>query len=366
MKKKILFVRPTLGYGGADRVTLNLLKGFDREAYTCDLALMRAEGEFIPDIPQDVKVFDLKANSLWSMWQPLKRLLKTSDYDILYSTCGGASMPMMLAVLLAKYRGVTVVSERNILFPPNKSKLKRRLMLLLKSVLYKRATWVTAVSKGVAEECIQGLGLSHARVVVVNNPIINEDLVLGKDEILENTFFQKFDQIMLSIGRFEWQKDYDTLLEAFEKVAQINTNVGLFILGKGPLAAHYKAKIAAMGLQERIELGGFDKNPFKYLSACDVYVLSSRHEGMPGVLIQAMACGTACVATDCPTGPNELIIHEVNGLLVPVGDVEGMAEAMLKILHDKALRTRFAQHAPASVLRFHADKAITSYFNFLG
>lgn len=355
-----------MGYGGADRVTLNLLKGFDREAYTCDLALMRAEGEFIPDIPQDVKVFDLKANSLWSMWQPLIKLLKTSDYDILYSTCGGASMPMMLAVLLAQYRGMTVVSERNILFPPNKSKLKRRLMLLLKSVLYKRATWVTAVSKGVADECIQGLRLSQAKVVVVNNPIINEDLVLGKDEILENTFFQKFDQIVLSIGRFEWQKDYDTLLEAFEKVAQINTNVGLFILGKGPLETHYKAKIAAMGLQGRIELGGFDKNPFKYLSACDVYVLSSRHEGMPGVLIQAMACGTACVATDCPTGPNELIIHDVNGLLVPVGDVESMAEAMLKMLQDSALRTRCAQNAPASVLRFHADKAITSYFNFLG
>ena len=158
---KILFVRPTLGYGGADRVTVNLLQAFDRSKFQCDLALMRAEGEFIDQIPQDVQLFDLKSSSLWPMWKPLKKLISESDYDVVYSTCGGASMPMMLAAWLSRYKGITVVSERNILFPPKKSKAKRRLMIFIKAFLYKKATWVTAVSKGVAKECKDILGVNR-------------------------------------------------------------------------------------------------------------------------------------------------------------------------------------------------------------
>lgn len=364
-KKKILFVRPTLGYGGADRVTLNLLKGFDRDQYDCDLALMRAEGEFISDLPQDVKLIDLKAKSLWNMWDPLRQLIKSSDYDMVYSTCGGASMPMMLAVWISRYKGISIVSERNILFPPKKSKAKRRLMLAIKKFLYKKATWVTAVSKGVAQECIDILGTAKSSTIVVNNPIINDDLLKGKEEKLENEFFQKFEKTILSIGRFEWQKDYDTLLEAFAEVVKQDKNVGLYILGKGPLENHYKEKTSALGLAEQVHFGGFDKNPFKYLSACDVYVLSSRHEGMPGVLVQAMACGAACVSTDCPTGPNELIKDGENGYLIPVQDSILLSKRILDILHKDEIREQFENQAPMAVSAYQEKEAVDSYFSFL-
>ena len=119
---------------------------------------------------------------------PLKMLIKSSEYDILYSTCGGASMSMMLAAWQTGYKGTTIVSERNILFPPKKSKAKRRLMLLIKKFLFKKATWVTAVSKGVAQECIDILGTKKESTVVVNNPIVNEDLINGKNERLNTNF----------------------------------------------------------------------------------------------------------------------------------------------------------------------------------
>jgi glycosyltransferase involved in cell wall biosynthesis len=366
LKKKILFVRPTLGYGGADRVTLNLLKGFDRDLYLCDLALMRAEGEFISDLPNDVTVFDLKAKSLWQMWKPLMKLVNSSDYDILYSTCGGASMPMMLAAILARYRGITVVSERNILFPPKKSKTKRRLMLLFKKILYQKATWVTAVSKGVQQECIEILGTPKASTIVVNNPIINDDLLLGKEEKLENDFFKKFESIVLAIGRFEWQKDYDTLLNAFALVLKKQASVGLYILGKGPLEKHFRHKTKLLGISNNVCFGGFDKNPFKYLSACDVYVLSSRHEGMPGVLIQAMACGAACVSTDCPTGPNELIKDGENGYLVKVGDENGLSERILNVLEENHISDKFSTQAPLAIKQYYEKDGVNSYFSFIG
>ncbi|GAB5522318.1 MAG: glycosyltransferase [Roseivirga sp.] len=364
-KKKILFVRPTLGYGGADRVTLNLLKGFDRTAYSCDLALMRAEGEYIRDLPEDINTINLKARSLWFMFAPLLKLLKSTDYDVVYSTCGGASMPMMLAAWLGGYKGITVVSERNILFPPKKSKAKRKLMLQIKKFLYKKATWVTAVSKGVAEECVEILGTARDRTRVVNNPIVNDDLLQGKKEPLRNEFFQKFDKVLLAVGRFEWQKDYDTLFAAFKILKARHERLGLYILGKGPLEKYYRDLAIELGIADNVCFGGFDKNPFKYMSACDVYVLSSRHEGMPGVLVQAMACGTACVATDCPTGPDELISNGENGFLATVENPDSIASAIDRLLEDRVLQNKFSELSPESVKRFAEQEGTESYFTFL-
>lgn len=364
-QKKILFVRPTLGYGGADRVTLNLLKGFNREAYSCDLALMKAQGEFISDLPQDVRLIDLKARSLWFMFGPLMKLLRSSDYDVIYSTCGGASMPMMLAAWLGRFKGITVVSERNILFPPKKSRTKRKFMLLIKRLLYRKASWVTAVSEGVAEECQDVLHTDPKTTIVVHNPIINKDLEEGRTEPLANDFFEQHDRVVLAVGRFEWQKDYDTLFEAFRIVSEKKQKLGLYILGKGPLEQHYRDKAEELGISDKVCFGGFDKNPFKYMAACDVYVLSSRHEGMPGVLVQAMACGTACVATDCPTGPNELIRNGENGFLVSVEDPESVAGAIEKLLGDAGLQKQFREMAPKSVKRYQEQPAVQSYFHFL-
>lgn len=364
-KKKILFVRPTLGYGGADRVTLNLLKGFDRDAYSCDLALMRAQGEFISDLPEDVKLLDLKARSLWFMVGPLLKILRSSDYDVMYSTCGGASMPMMLATWIGRFSGTTVVSERNILFPPKKAKGKRKLMLFIKKLLYKKASWVTAVSEGVAKECKDILHTDPERTIVVHNPIINADLEKGKSESLSHEFFEKHEKVILAVGRFEWQKDYDTLFEAFSILCKKREGLGLFILGKGPLEDYYRNKAKELGIADNICFGGFDKNPFKYMKACDIYVLSSRHEGMPGVLVQAMACGTACVATDCPTGPNELIRDGENGFLATVEDPESVANALGKLLDDPDLEKQFADKSPESVIRYREQPAVQSYFYFL-
>lgn len=362
---KILFVRPTLGYGGADRVTVNLLQAFDREKYQCNLALMRAEGEFLDQIPSDVQLFDLKSKSLWPMWRPLKKLVTESDYDIVYSTCGGASMPMMLAAWLGGYKGITVVSERNILFPPKKSKAKRRLMILIKAFLYKKATWVTAVSKGVAKECENILGVRPSHIRVVYNPIVNNALLEGTKGKVAHPFFGKHTQIILAVGRFEWQKDYDTLFNAFKRVTQENNRVGLFVLGKGPLENHYRSMVSRLGLENRVCFAGFDNNPFKYMAASDVYVLSSRHEGMPGTLVQAMACGAACVSTDCPTGPNELIVDGENGYLVEVADDFAMAERILGLLNNDGLKSKFRNAAPLAVEAYHEKNGVSSYFDFL-
>ncbi len=298
------------------------------------------------------------------MWRPLVSLIRSGKYDIIYSTCGGASMPMMLAAGVSRFKGVTVVSERNILFPPNKSRWKRRVMIWVKSVLYKRASWVTAVSKGVERECIEMLGVKPQKTIVVNNPIINQTLLQGKQEEVHHPFFQKFDHVILAVGRFEWQKDYDTLLKAFELLFE-KFSVGLFILGKGPLQSRYESMVQEKGMMASVCFAGFDKNPFKFMSHSSVFALSSRHEGMPGVLIQAMASGVSCVSTDCPTGPNELINDGQNGFLVPVEDYKSLAERISLLLEDQSLRRKFISEGAMSVRRYEEMPGVQSYFNFL-
>lgn len=325
---------------------------------------MRAEGDFVQDLPKDVTLYDLKARSLWFMWPPLYKLLKSNKYDVVYSTCGGASMPMMLAVVVSRFKGISVVSERNILFPPNKSRSKRKLMLLIKKWLYQKADWVTAVSKGVKEECEEILKISADRTKVVNNPMVNKTLEEGKEVEVTHPFFGKYAQVILAVGRFEWQKDYDTLFEAFEPLAK-ERKVGLFILGKGPLQIRYEQLVKERGLEEAVCFAGFDKNPFKYMRRSSVFVLSSRHEGMPGVLIQAMASGGACVSTDCPTGPNEVIVNGENGFLVPVGDSDQLRSGILELLDNEELNTRFRLKGPESVRAFYEKPAVESYFKFL-
>lgn len=363
-KKRILFVRPTMGYGGADRVTLQLLQAIDREKYIPSLALMRAEGEFLNDVPADVKIYDCKAKSLWWMVFPLIKLLNSEKFDIIYSTCGGASIPAGLSKILSKTNTILVFSERNILFPPGKNPWKRKLMLLLKKRIYPKAHWITAVSKGVRQEIITLLNIKPEKVIVVDNPLIDKGLTIQKFETVDHHFFDGTVPVILAVGRFEYQKDYGLLLNAFKKVTQ-KLKARLFILGTGPLLEQFKKYAAKTGIEDAVFFAGFDKNPFKYMAKCDVFVLSSRHEGMPGVLIQALACGAACVSTDCPTGPNELIQDGENGFLVPVGDVEKLAEKILMLLENNALRQKFKDAAPNSIRRFETDTAINSYFNFL-
>lgn len=361
---KILFVRTSMTYGGADRITLNILKDFDRNLYKCDLALVKKTGQYLNEIPSDVRVFDLKAiNSFFSFFS-IKDLLNKSDYDVVYSTCGGTNASTVVAAKLSGKQLKVVVSERNVMLPPGKNKVKQFLQHSFKKLTYPKADFVTVVSKALEQEVLQETNTKPQKIKVLYNPVINNDLLQQKEEVLNNVVFNSEKPVILAVGRFVYQKDYPTLFKAFQKVIQ-EVPAQLFILGTGPLEEELKKLVITMGLYENITFGGFDKNPFKYMKNCSVFVLSSKHEGMPGVLIQAMACGAPSVATDCPTGPSEVIENGINGFLVPVEDDKKMAEKILDLLGNEELRKKFSENSIQKLVPFHYKYAINSYFEFL-
>lgn len=362
-----MIVRPTMGRGGADRVTLTLLEHLDRLKYDITLVLMRAEGDFMDDIPKDVKIYNANSRNLAFFIYPLFKIIKRNKPKVVFSTCGGANMPLAIIAFLLPFRKCDIIlSERNILFPPGKNVLKRSLMLFIKALFYRFADKLTAVSLGVKNEMVKKLLVKPDKISVVNNPIISKELLEQSNEKVDHQWFSpdRKKPVIVHAGRFVHQKDHKTLLQSFREVLK-EQEANLFLLGDGPLRAEIEALAKAWDIDDNVFFAGFDKNPFRYMALCDVFVLSSKHEGMPGVLIQAMACGAPCISTDCPTGPNEIIKQHEDGILVEVGNPQLMSEAILTLLKHPRKAREIKESGKRAVLKYELQNGLNSYIRVI-
>ncbi len=357
---KVLFFRPTLSQGGADRVTATLLGHLDRKRFQVHIALLRAAGEFVPDVPADVRMHVLGSGSLWRCAPALARLLRQEQPDVLFSTSSAANIPAVVAHEMSRHRGRCILSERNALLRGDPT-VKRRVELALKKVLYRRADCVTAVSSGVAEELRSSVGVAPERLAVVYNPVVSDDLAALAAQPVEHPWFRDDVPIVLGVGRLVPQKDFSTMIDAFARVRR-RLPVRLFVLGEGPLMASLRAQADREGIGQDVFFAGFDKNPFKYMARSTLYLQTSRAEGLPGSLIQAMACGAPSVATDCEHGPSEVITRPgEDGWLVPVGDAARAAEAVEALLSQPQQRAKIAKKGQESAGRFSLASSLALY-----
>jgi glycosyltransferase involved in cell wall biosynthesis len=358
-----MFFCPTLGEGGADRVVHTLLQRLDRARVAPMLALVRREGAFVDDVPADVPTFVLGSRRLLVAAPDLAALLRRERPDIVFSTHGGSNIIAVLGHALARSPARLVLSERSALVRSDRGRARRTLELPAKRVTYRRADLVTAVSSGVARELATRLGLPAGKVRVVYNPAVEEDLPAKAAMSVDHPWFapNATVPVIVACGRLVEIKDYPTLLDAFARIRAAHP-ARLFVLGEGPLRGALEAQVRAMGLAGDVELHGFDKNPFRYLARARLLLHASRAEGLPGALIQAMACGAPVVSTDCDFGPREVIVRPGHdGFLVPVGDAAALAGRALALLADPALAARVSDAGRASAQRFTAAAAIAQY-----
>lgn len=366
MPTKLFIVRPTLGEGGADRVTLTLLRELPRERFEPTLVLMRAEGVLLSEVPPDVQIRSLDARSLWTAWIPLVMLLREHRPQILFSTSSGTNMIAALAQLLSDRAGRLVLSERTSL--QSSSSWKKRIQRWLKRVLYPCADRVTTVSRGLKQELIEHLGLPQTMISVVYNPIIDARLETEAAEPVQHRWFtdkgEAEKQVVLAAGRLVPQKDYPTLLRSFAELRRTR-DARLVILGEGPERSGLERLAETLGVSRDVDFPGYDSNPFRYMARCSVFVLSSRSEGLPGALIQAMACGAPVIATDCPFGPAEILETPGSGILVKVGDSGGLASALRRLLDDREKQRRMGAEARIAAQRFSVERVMSNYIEAL-
>lgn len=367
--KRVLFFRPSMAEGGADRVTLTVLRLLDRRRFATELALMRMEGPFLADLPADVAVHEVRAPRLALAAPSLALLLRRLQPDVLFSTSSTGNIVAATAHLAARSRARLVLSERTPLLRKGGGVLadaRHRAFALAKRATYRRADLVTAVADGITAQLVRELGLPPAQVRTVDNPMIDDALAAQAAAPVEHPFFSGEAPVILACGRLVALKDYPTLLRVFAEVRAApaghpGRDAKLVILGDGPSRAMLEHLAQNLGLTGSVWFAGFDKNPFRYMARAKLLLHTSRAEGMPGAQIQAMACGIPVVATDCEFGPREVIRPGENGFLAPVGDLPALASHVLGLLADEPRRARMAAAAKQSVARFGAATAMRGY-----
>ncbi|MEO8494986.1 MAG: glycosyltransferase family 4 protein [Planctomycetota bacterium] len=164
------------------------------------------------------------------------------------------------------------------------------------------------------------------------------------------------EQWIVAMGRLESQKGFDLLLEAFSQIVERHPGWRLKIFGDGSQRELLADQIRELGLEQSVELCGWVESPDRWINQSELFVLSSRYEGFPNALLEAMAAGVPAVSFDCESGPSEIIRHEVDGLLVPDGDVEGLAQAIDRVLSNPQERAAFGQRARDVTTRFSREQ----------
>jgi len=335
MRRKLITIfLPSLMGGGAERMMLNLTLGLAGAGLDVDLVLARATGDYLDEVPDGVKLIDLGARRTITALPGLARYLKQRHPAALLSALDHANLVALAAKAISGTPTPVFVSVRNTLSMSTRrsGRLRDRLVLYLTRHFYVRARAVIAVSRGVAADLASLTGLPQDRIKVIYNPVVTPELrALAAEELAHPWFAPGAPPVILAAGRLTEQKGFVTLISAFLQV-RTKRSVRLLILGEGPERRHLESEIRRLGLGNEVRLEGFVKNPFAYMCQAALFVLSSLWEGLPGVLIQAMACGAPVVSTDCPSGPREILEDGRLGPLVPTGDATALADAIVATL----------------------------------
>lgn len=355
--KKIAFFLPNLAGGGAERVVLNLLKGMLAQDISLDLVVASTEGPYLEQVPDQVRVINLATGRVITAVPALSRYLKENRPVALISHMNHANVA---AVLARDFSGITtklILVEHDTLSASKSKLLRNKLVPTMMKWLYPRADVVVGVSRGVAEDLDDRLGFEPGTVRVVYNPVVDADLISQAKTPLDNTWFQpNSPPVFLGVGRFSAQKDFLNLINAFALVRK-QKPARLIILGEGELRGELEEEIERHGITEDVSLPGFVQNPYAYMYNASAFVLSSRWEGLPTVLIEAMACGCPVVATDCPSGPQEILASGKYGRLVLIENSTALADAMLQTLETPVSRDVLLERG----MYFSHDRAVAEY-----
>lgn len=371
---------------------VTLARAFVEQGYSVDLLLADATGPYLHEVPPSVRIIELKVRKAYTQWlqvwhdrellrslapvflaphppRVLRSLSSLVDYlrqerpAAILSAQHYGNIAALSAVRLAGVSTRLVITQRTQLSMYLQNGAKRRQRGVLGPIrhCYPWADNIIAVSNGVADDLAITAGIPRQRITTIYNPVVTPELAIQAKTPLEHPWFTAGEPpVILAAGRLHYQKDFPTLLNAFARV-RATRPARLIILGEGEARPALAAQVEKLGIQADVDLPGFVDNPFAYMARAAVFVLSSLYEGLPGVLIQSMACGCPVVSTDCPSGPAEILDGGVYGPLVPVGDHVALAEAMLTVLAASPDRQKLQDRASL----FSLQHAVARYAEVL-
>lgn len=365
-RKRILFLINSLTGGGAERVMTTLLRHSEAECAQFDVTLALLDDEPAAyAAPEWVALRQLDGRkSFLPSVTAVRRLMAELSPDVSISFLTRSNMANLLTA-----RCPAIISERantSAHFPKGIRGEGQRALIRL---LYPRAARVIAVSDGVADDLRQNFGVAGDRLISIANPV-DVDAIRAKGAVAPEIDVKA--PYIMAAGRLVRSKNFEMLIRAYAKSGDQRT---LLIVGEGPERASLLETAAALGVSERVLLPGFVSNPYPLMRAADVFVLSSNAEGFPNALVEAMALGAPVIATNCASGPSEILANAPrdsfreltfapHGVLVPADDADAMAEA-LRAMQDEARRRGYGEKAAARALDYGAKTAKDRYWDVI-
>ncbi|QXP84815.1 glycosyltransferase [Methylococcus sp. Mc7] len=335
--RHIVLFGPSFGEGGVARDIVNLANGFVRAGMEVSVLVNRPNELFTEQLYPQVRLVVLPSRSDRGLARELLAFIRAHWPDVVLTTeerDDGIAVAVREELGDARVRFflrmVTTLSVRlanQYRFRLNRALYRRRLRQI-----YSHCDGVICNSEGVADDLVAFLDLPRDAIAVLPNPTITPELLAAAQEPIGHPWFAPGEPpVILGAGRLGRAKDFGTLLKAFASLRG-NRPCRLMILGQGRQRERLEAQARELGAEADFELPGFVTNPYAYMARAGLFVLSSLWEGCPNVLIEAMAVGTPVVATDCRSGPREILQGGRFGPLVPMRDAEAMAEAMAATL----------------------------------
>lgn len=327
---KVVFVLPSMAVGGVERVRLTLLEQFVADGIECRLALRRCRGELLDRAQALVPVEELAPRGLHQFVPALTRLIRRERPTHVITAFPDVAALTWLALRASGSRATWVHSVHHTHAVAGfrtgfRGRIRSRLENRMAGFAYRRADAVVAVSNGLRDEIVGGYGLDPARVVTLYNPVVPDgQLVPASRPALPRSEPCR----IVAVGRLVRAKGFDLLVRAMAKVEPGFARLDIW--GEGPERGLLQRCIDELGLARSVRLRGYTADPFAVMRGADVFVSSSRHDALPGALIEALASGLRIVATDCPGGSREILENGKSGALVPAEDVDALAAAITR------------------------------------
>lgn len=352
MRKKVCFIIPSLGGGGAERVAFNLLNNLSLDKFDLSIIIVyKNKGDYLKDLRKEVKRIFLEKDKIRYSIPCLYKILKKESPDIVINF----SFELLIIIgifLIPFFKSIYFINRQiNILSMQNFSFFKK---LLLKKA-YKNFDKVITQSKDMTEDLLKNIDILKEKILEINNPVdTNKIENLSIENI--NIEFDKNSKNLLCVGRLVHQKGFDLIIQIMSLIN--DKNIKLYILGEGEEKENLSNIIKKLNLEERVFLLGKKLNPYVYMKNADLLILSSKYEGFPNVLIEAGACGLYSICNNCPGGINEIILEGINGNIVDFNDKNLVVKSIEKSLILRKDKERIKESIES---RYSLDRIVNKY-----
>lgn len=325
-KKKLAMILPSAYGGGSERVFFSLLREFDRSIFEIHLILIYPAGPYLSGVSSDIQLHKLGYRRVAASLPKLLRVLRKISPDVVLSTIVHLNLTVLLVKPFFSKKTKIFIRESNV---PSRSLSfggKDIIFRFLCRILYSKANGIICPGEGIKQDLEKKFAVDPKRMVVIPNPV---DVDSIRKEMKLGTNCLKQDRVnLVAAGSLTRQKGFDILVKAVSVLLNNRKDIHLTIFGEGEERSNLEEQIISLGIENFVTLKGFVENPYPYFLEADLFVLSSRWEGLPNVVLEALACGTPVIAFDCPGSTSEIFEHPSQGSLVLGNDVASLSSAI--------------------------------------